>query len=253
MISVTIDSDMEASTAQGVIAERLVDVLKTLARTLVTDYPVDEMLEYLSREMVAVLGVDGAGVMLEDENEQLRFVAASDEVVRNIEALQIELGEGPCLSAYRTGEPVLIPDLSQDQLFPRFSPRALQVGMSSVQSFPLRAEDHCVGALNMYSASVAPFDDDAVEAGRILADVATAYIVNARVLASSSKLAHQLEWALQSRVVIEQAKGKLSERWGMDPGSAFQVMRRYARSQGLRLHDVAQDVVEGRLHLDESA
>jgi GAF domain-containing protein len=202
--------------------------------------------------MVAVLGVDGAGVMLEDENEQLRFVAASDELVRNIESLQIELEEGPCLSAYRTGEPVLIPDLERDEQFPRFSPRALLVGMRSVQSFPLRTPDHCLGALNMYSSTVAPFDDEAVGAGRILADVATAYIVNARVLANSSKLAHQLEWALQSRVVIEQAKGKLSERWGTDPGSAFQIMRRYARSQGLRLHDVASDIVEGQLRLEES-
>jgi GAF domain-containing protein len=248
---VTSEAETQAAT-QGVKAERLLDVLSTLARTLVTDYPVDEMLEYLSREMVAVLGVNGAGVMVEDESGQLRFVTASDETVRHIEALQIELGEGPCLSAYRTGDPVLVSDLEQDQQFPRFSPRALQVGMRSVQSFPLRADDQCLGALNMWSSTVAPFDEEAVAAGRLLADVATAYIVNARVLASSSKLAHQLEWALQSRVVIEQAKGMLSERWGVDPGSAFQVLRRYARNQGLRLHDVARDVVEGTLQLDSS-
>ncbi|MPZ72866.1 MAG: GAF domain-containing protein [Nitriliruptorales bacterium] len=231
-------------------AERLVEVLKTLARTLVTEYSVEEMLDYLCSEMVEVLGVRGAGVMLEDRDGRMRFVAASDDVVRKIEAWQIELDEGPCLAAYEDVEPVLVPDLRTDDRFPKFSPRALAGGMVAVQSFPLVAQDQCVGALNMYSSNVAPFDDVAVEAGRVLADVTTAYILNARTLADSSKLAGQLEWALHSRVVIEQAKGKLSERLGRDVGEAFDIMRHYARSHGLRLHDVAREVVEGRLHID---
>ena len=234
-----------------VAAERLVEVLKTLARTLVTDYPVEQMLDYLCKEMVEVLGVDGAGVMVEDENEQLRFVAASDDVIRHIEALQIELGEGPCLAAYKSGETVIVPDLRTDDRFPHFAPRAVDVGMVSMQSFALVAHDECVGALNMYSADATAIEEDAVEAGRVLADVTTAYILNARTLADSSKLAGQLEWALHSRVIIEQAKGKLSERVGVDVGEAFDMMRRHARSKGKRLHDVARDVVEGRLELEK--
>lgn len=233
-------------------AERLNELLKTFARTLVTDYSIEEMLDGLCREIVEILGCTGAGVMLEDEGGDLRFVAASDELVRSIEALQIELGEGPCLLAYRMGTIILADDLEADEQFPRFAERARAAGMSAVQSFPLRADDQCVGALNMYATHTSPFGDAEVEAAKLLADVCTTYILNARTLADSYKLAGQLQKALDSRVVIEQAKGKLAEQLALEVGDAFGVLRRHARNNGLKLHDVATAIVAGELKLSAS-
>ena len=235
-----------------VAADKLADVLTTFARALVTEYAIDEMLDRLCKEVCAVLNVDGAGVMLEDESGSLRFVAASDDLVRSIEALQIELGEGPCLHAYRSGEMTLMPNLHQEDRFPRFSARALAAGMGSVHSFPLVADSESVGALNIYTAQPAELDDAAADAGRLLADVATTYILNARTLAESTKLTSQLQRALDSRVVIEQAKGKLSEQLGVPVTQAFEIMRTYARNHGLRLNDVAADIVRGDLRLPAS-
>lgn len=233
-----------------VATDRLNELLKAFARTLVTDYAIDERLDTLCDEIVEVLGCSGAGVMLEDEAGDLRFVAASDDKVRQIEALQIELAEGPCLHAYRSGDVVVITDLSSDARFPTFSARAQAAGMSSVQSFPLRADDQCIGALNMYSERVAKFGEEEIDAGRVLADVCTTYILNSRTLAESYKLAGQLQRALDSRVVIEQAKGKLAEQLHIGVVDAFEVMRRYSRNNGRKLHDVAGEIVEGTLKLE---
>lgn len=229
--------------------ERLSEVLKTFARTLVADYPVEEMLEKVCAEVVVLLDVAGAGVMLEDENGDLRFVAASNDLVRRIETLQIELGEGPCLSAYRTGQTVTIADLATDTRFARFSPRARATGMASVSSFPLLTSDDCVGALNLYAETPAAGGPESDELGRLLADVCTTYVVNSNTLMASNKLADQLQRALDSRVVIEQAKGVLAEQLAVDVGEAFEVLRRHARSNGRKLHDVATEVVEGTLRL----
>ena len=232
--------------------DRLTGVLSGFAQALVADYPIQEMLDRLCHDIVAVLGVDGAGIMLEDEAGDLRFLAASDEIVRSIESLQIELGEGPCLRAYTTAQLCLVADLSTDGQFPRFTPRAMDAGLASVHSFPLNADGVCVGALDVYSATTRPLGAEGVEAGQLLADVATTYIMNSRTLSQSHRLAGQLQHALDSRVVIEQAKGKLSEQQQISVLEAFEILRRYARSRGRKLHDVAVEVVGGKLKLDAS-
>jgi transcriptional regulator with GAF, ATPase, and Fis domain len=238
----------------GVVAnDKLVEVLKTFARTMVNEYAIDELLDKLCKEINDVLEVDGAGVMLEDEQGALRFVAASDDLIRSIESLQIELGEGPCLRAYQTGNQVLVNDLAVDEQFPRFSVRALEAGMAAVHSFPLVADATVVGALNVYATRPAALDEPGSETGQLLADIATTYILNARNLAESHKLAGQLQRALDSRVVIEQAKGKLSEQLDIAVTEAFEVLRRHARSNGRKLHDVAVEVMDGTLHLSNSS
>jgi GAF domain-containing protein len=229
--------------------ERLARLLRDFARTLVSSYQVTDILYALCDSVVELLPVSGAGVMLEDA-EVLRFVAASDEVVREIETLQIELGEGPCLRAFTTGDQVVVPDLRTDDSFPRFAPRALAAGMRGVYSFPMHVQHARVGALNFYSHDATRFDDADLEAGQVLADVATSYIVNARTLERSTKLSEQLRGALESRVLIEQAKGKLSAQLGLDVEEAFAVMRQHARLNGLKLRQVATDLVEDRLHLE---
>ena len=233
----------------AVAADKLTALLKTFARTLVNEYPIEHSLDTFCAGIVDVLDADGAGIMLEDDRGNLRFVAASDDVIGQIEVLQVDCGEGPCVAAYRSGEPTLLPDLETDTRFTRFSPAARAGGMRSVQSFPLKTDDQCIGALNLYSMRPTTFDDDDVEAGGLLADMATTYILNSRTLAESYKLASQLQAALDSRVVIEQAKGRIAEQLAVSVSEAFEIMRRHARNNGLKLQQVATEVVAGTLKL----
>ncbi len=223
----------------------MVEALAQAARTLATDYDITEMLNKLCDDVCAVLGVDGAGVMLEDERGHLRFAAASDQTLERIETLQIELDEGPCLSAYEAGEMVIVTDLEEPDWFPKFGPPALEAGMRSVFSFPMRVGDEKVGALNLYRRQAGVFEEEDAEAGQILADVATVSILNARQFEQSTRLNEQLQHALNSRIIIEQAKGKLSEQFDIDVDDAFERLRSYARRRGVKLHETAQQVVDG--------
>lgn len=231
--------------------ERLRQVLLHFAQTLVTDYRIDEMLDNLCSDVVDVLDVGGAGVMLEGDDGQLHFVAASDDRVREIESLQIELDEGPCVHAYRTGERVVVADLERSARFPVFAPRAVKAGLIGVYSFPMRQDDETVGALNLYRSSVQEFTDVDSDAGQLLADLATTYILNARTHDESVRLAEQLQHALDSRVLIEQAKGVLAERHQIPVRAAFERLRRYARHGGRKLHDVARGVVDDGLDIPD--
>jgi GAF domain-containing protein len=236
-----------------VAAEKLTALLKTFARTLVTDYPFEQSLESFCTDIVEILDADGAGIMLEDEAGKLRFVSASDELIGRIEELQVEFDEGPCQAAYASGEPTLIQDLDTETRFPQFSPPARAAGIRSVQSFPLRTDGQCIGALNLYATRPIELSDDDVETGQVLADVASTYIINSRNLSESVKVAGQLQQALDSRVVIEQAKGRLSEQLAVPVTESFEIMRRYARNNGLKLRAVAADVVAGDLKLQPSS
>jgi GAF domain-containing protein len=234
--------------------QRLAGVLTDFARNLVTDYRIDDMLDMLCREVVEIMPVTGAGVMLTDEPGDLRFVSASNDLIQEIESLQIELGEGPCLHAYETGEQVVEDDLASGSLFPTFGARAVKAGIRGVYSFPMRVEnvDQHVGALNFYTAGPGDFDEDDRAAGQTLADVATTYIVNARAFERSMQLTGQLQHALDTRVVVEQAKGMLAAHHDVTIPEAFERLRAHARRNRLKLHDVARDLIEGRLRLGRS-
>lgn len=231
--------------------QRLADVLVAFARNLVGDYDIDVMLDSLCHEVSAIIPVTAAGVMVADDAGDLRFVAASDDLVREIESLQLEFGEGPCLHAYVTGEQVVEEDLEVGSRFPKFAPRAVKAGLRGVYSFPMRLHDgdERVGALNLYTAGPGQFSDEARATGQVLADVATSYILNARAFERSVRLTGQLQHALETRVVVEQAKGKLSEQLCIGTPDAFERMRQHARRNRRKLHDVARDVLDGRLRL----
>lgn len=230
--------------------EKLSKVIIEFSRRPAGKYEVTHILDLLCSRVADVLPVDGAGVMLEDDSGDLRFVAASDEKLDVIEALQIELGEGPCVRAYETGEQVVVTDLALSKVFPDFGPKAIEAGLKAVHSFPMRYEDDRIGALNLYREHAGPFSSHDQFAGQILADIATTAILNAQATEQSSRLVQQLQRALDSRVVIEQAKGTLAERWGVDVSEAFDRLRRYCRSRGLKLREVAAQVVEGSVEIE---
>lgn len=217
-----------------------------LADNLVADFDLIDFLRLLTDRCVGMLEVGAAGVLLADLDGELRVMAASDEQVRLLELFQLQNAEGPCLECYHTGAQVTVPDLStQAEHWPRFVEQARQHGFQSVQAFPMRLRDEVVGALNLFRATTGPFDVADRDVAQALADVATISLLQQRSSHRSGVLNEQLQTALNSRVIIEQAKGMLAERHNIDMERAFTALRRYARAHNLRLSDLARSFTTG--------
>ena len=164
---------------------------------------------------------------------------------RSVELFQLQSDQGPCLDCFRSGRPVACIDLSADPRWPQFADQAGQAGFSAVQALPMRLRDQVIGALNLFRGTVGTFDPEVVHVGQALADVATISLLHDRSMRRTDTLNEQLQTALNSRVVIEQAKGKLAERLGIDVNQAFALLRDQARNRNERLSDLARAFVEG--------
>jgi transcriptional regulator with GAF, ATPase, and Fis domain len=226
----------------GLLSETFVE----LTDTMVADFDVIDFLHVLTDRSVKLLDVSAAGLLLADPRGELRVVAASSEAARLLELFQLQNDQGPCLDCFRTGQPVSAADLdAQAQRWPRFAAAARQSGFQAVQALPMRLRDQVIGALNLFRGSAGAFDPGDVRVGQALADVATVSLLHERNLRHSDILTEQLQTALNSRVVIEQAKGKLAERLGLDMEQAFALLRDYARNRNLRLAELAQAFIDG--------
>jgi GAF domain-containing protein len=236
-----------------VVEYRAGGVLGELGRTLVVAYQVPEALQRLCAQLTGMLPVTGCwAVLLDEQDGQLRFVAATDPVARRVEALHAELGEGPCLHAANTGERVLLPDLTAPEAterFPRFAARALSAGIGAVYSFPLCTADEHVGGLSMFNTTPAELDDVDLELAQLLAGMATSSIVAAHRYQQVTRLAAASQQRLADAAVLEQAKGRLSVQLGVDPDSALGYLRRYATGRQVSLQAAAVQVATGRLRL----
>jgi GAF domain-containing protein len=222
----------------------LSDTFVELADTMVADFDVIDFLHRLTDRSVALLSVSAAGVMLADPRGELRVAASSNEAAGLLELFQIQNDQGPCLDCFRTGEPVSANDLSgQGPRWPRFAAAATESGFQAVQALPMRLRDHVIGALNLFRADPGPLDPAELRVGQGLADVATIGLLHERNVRRSETVTEQLQAALNSRVVIEQAKGKLAERLTLDMDHAFTLLRDYARNSNQRLTDVARNFV----------
>jgi GAF domain-containing protein len=230
---------------------READVVKALvemADTLVDDYDVVDMLTGLADRCVSLLGVSAAGVMLASPAGSLGLVASSSEAMRLLELFELQAQEGPCLDAFRTGEPVEHQNLQAGVgRWPLFSAAASQAGFASALALPLRLREVILGALNLFSVTDAPMAEADVIVARAFADLAALSIAQHRASAEAQRLNEQLSAALTSRVVIEQAKGVISERVGVDLAEAFSRLRLYARNGNFRLTDVAHAAIDGTL------
>jgi transcriptional regulator with GAF, ATPase, and Fis domain len=226
-------------------SELLSDTFVDLADTLVADFDVVDFLHLLADRSVALLAASAAGVVLADPRGELRVAAASSEEAGVIELFQIQNDQGPCLDCFRTGRPVTAADLAgPGQPWPRFAAAATAAGFRSVEALPMRLRDEVIGALNLFRAAPGPLDPADLRVGQALADIATIGLLQERNVRRSETLAEQLQGALNSRVVIEQAKGKLAERLGTDMDHAFAMLRDYARNSNQRLTDVARSFVD---------
>jgi GAF domain-containing protein len=226
----------------------LVRSLVEMADTLVDDYDVVDLLTGLAGRCVNLLGVSAAGVMLTQPAGRLRLVASSSEAMRLLELFELQAQQGPCLDAFHTGEAVPHETLDPGTgRWPSFTAAALTAGFRSASALPLRYRDVTLGALNLLSTSADPMADEDRIVARAFADLAAVSIVQNRAHVEAKRLNEQLSAALTSRVVIEQAKGVLAERAGIELAEAFARMRAYARDHNRRLADVAEAAVAGTL------
>jgi GAF domain-containing protein len=176
-------------------------------------------------------------------------MASSSEVMRVLELFELQSEEGPCLDCFRTGEPVVNQDLTTvNGRWPRFATEALQAGFHSVHALPMRLRGHVIGALNLFHIEPGEMRESDVAAAQALADVATITILSNRAARESQVVNEQLTYALNSRILIEQAKGMLSERLGLDMEASFATVRNHARNHNMKLVDVAQAVIDGSLN-----
>jgi len=215
--------------------ERLTEVFVELADTLVADFDLVEFLQDLVDHAADVSGADAVGIVLADHRGTLQFMAASNESGEALELFQLQADEGPCVDCFRNHAPVVNADLgSADMLWPTFSTRAMEAGFRSVHAFPMRLRDDAVGALNLFSREPLEFAENEVRVVQSLADVATIGILQQRQLARADALTEQLQGALNSRILIEQAKGAMAYREKITPDEAFARMRSLARSERRR-------------------
>jgi GAF domain-containing protein len=230
---------------------READVVRSLvemADTLVDDYDVVDLLTGLTNRCVTLLGASAAGVMLASPAGGLRLVASSSEAMRLLELFELQAQEGPCLDAFRTGESIEHENIQADSgRWPAFATAAAQAGFLSAAALPLRLRDVTLGALNILNVSRDPMPEADIIVARAFADLAALSIVQHRASTEAQRLNEQLSGALTSRVVIEQAKGVISERAGVSLAEAFSRLRTFARQRNLRLTDVARAATEGTL------
>lgn len=223
--------------------ELLMRVLSEFARILAGNFAVSDVLHDLAERAIEVLGVPGAGVSLA-ESGSIRFVTAIDEVTAAIERVQEDTQEGPCVDAHRTGALVLVADLRDvPERWPTFATRAREIGIVAVAGIPMHWNGTRLGALGLYATARRDWPTDDVVLARVLADMATCYVAHASELERSRRTVEQLREALESRVVIEQAKGMLAAERRISVNEAFELIRGHARSHSASLRAVGEGIV----------
>ncbi|WP_442806337.1 GAF and ANTAR domain-containing protein [Streptomyces sp. NBC_01317] len=228
--------------------QRLAEIFVEVADSLIDDFDVIDLLQRLSTRCIELLDVDAAGIMLADVHGELQIMAASDEHARLLELFAVQHDQGPCVECYATGVASPNIDLTDDaaaEKWPRFTAQARATGYVTTHALPLRLRDRVVGALNLFQNEPHPLGEGQLALAQALADVATIAILQQRTLEQSHVETSQLQAALTSRVLIEQVKGILAERWGASVDESFEAFRAYARAHRLRLADFAAEIITG--------
>ena len=227
-----------------IAVERLADVFVDVADTLVTDFDLIDFMHTLAGHAAEITGTAAVGVMLSDHEGNLHYMGSSSESARLLELFQLQNQEGPCLDCYRSGQPVEHVDLGQaGERWPAFAPRALQAGIQSVHAIPLRLRDRVIGAMNLFGTDRTSLAPEYLRMVQALADLATIAIIQEQAMARAGVLNEQLQAALNSRIVIEQAKGAVAQTFGISVEEAFELLRSTARSRRVLLTELAQSVL----------
>ena len=237
---------MSESTREG----QLVEVFTSLADTLVAGYDVVDLLQTLVDACADLFDVTAAGIILPDRDSAFEVVVSTSEASHLIEVMQLDAEQGPCMECFRTGAVVAVPDIEADaDRWDDFGRVAVEQGFRAVVALPLRLRERVIGTLNLFRDVVGDLNPRDVRAAQALADVATIGVLHERTYRETTVVQQQLQHALDSRVVIEQAKGVLSEVKRISTDDAFAVMRRWSRDHNRSLSQVAREVVARELHL----
>ena len=206
---------------------------------------VDEMIEGVIQAARRLFAVTGVGLMLADEGAGQCYVGATDEAARELERVQEELGEGPCVDCFVLGKVIQTDDVTDDARWPRLSARLASSGVRAVLGVPTVLAGTPVGSLNVYRDEPYAWDDSDIAAVEAYNGVIESVIGGAVATRRSGRVVAQLQEALDRRVVIERAVGVLMARRGIDALAAFDVLRRAARDARRKVADVAADVLAG--------
>jgi GAF domain-containing protein len=229
---------------EGLLTEAFV----SLADTLVDDYDIIDLLDRLVSFSVDLLAAQAAGIMLADHQGNLRVAAVSNEETETIELLQLQARQGPCMDCVHRAAPVSVPDLSKaGQRWPLFVAALQEGAYRSVHALPLRLRGNAIGGLNLFHREPGALPDSDLALGQALADVATIGILQERAIRRGEILTEQLQTALNSRVIIEQAKGVLAERGNLSMDDAFTRLRGHARGHNQPLSKLARQIVDGNV------
>lgn len=224
----------------NITSDRLAEVLVEVADTLVDEFDLMEFLQRVTTHASRLVAARVCGLMLADHHGRLQLTAASDERAEMLELFQVQAEEGPCQDCFRMGEPVIVTDLrAAEDRWPQFAPQAVAAGFQAVHAFPMRLRGQVIGALNMFGVQPGPMTDSDVRVVQALADIATISLLQERAVTRAELVTEQLQSALNSRIVIEQAKGFLAQVHHESPDEGFARMRSYCRRHGLRLSEVA--------------
>ncbi|WP_199551491.1 GAF and ANTAR domain-containing protein [Streptomyces sp. N35] len=234
--------------------QQLSKIFLEVADTLVADFDIVEFLQQFTGRCSQILNVEATGVLLADEKGYLQLLAASDEHTRLLEVFAAQSEQGPCVDCYRSGRPRLHVDLSDPdtaRTWPQFTEAAQLIGFTTTHAIPLRLRESIIGAFGLFQRDPARLSDDDILLAQALADMATISILQQRTLAHSEVERGQLQYALTSRIVLEQVKGILAERWQVPTDEAFTALRAYARARHHRLTQLALDITQGRFDTEQ--
>ncbi|MFD4572212.1 ANTAR domain-containing protein [Streptomyces sp. NPDC058417] len=236
--------------------QQVSDVFVRVADSLIDDFDLVVFLEELCAHCVSLLDVSAAGILLANEQGLLHTVAASDENTHLLELFALQHDQGPCLDCYSTRTAAVDIDLdgpAATATWPAFATHARRSGFRTSHVFPLRLRDRAVGAMNLFHTDRQVLEPRDVSLAQALADVATIALLQQRDLGREQLEKAQLQRALSSRVVIEQAKGILAAHWDVTPDTAYQALRAYARARQVRVSDCARQIIDQTLDVGEIA
>ena len=231
--------------------DTLLDSLERFAAALTGGYSIGDVLHDLTEEMAEVLNLTGAGVTLVHDGQQ-RFVTAAVDAIATLERVQEQWQKGPCIDAVESAGTVAVGDISSadaSERWPDYVIAAKSTGIQAVAGIPMLADGEAIGAVNLYDSQPRNWSAEDLRVATILASIATGYLTHASAAQQEQRTAEQLQQALNTRLVIEQAKGVLATQRDTTVDDAFQTVRKYAREHNARIHDVCRAVVRGELLL----
>ncbi|KGJ74887.1 transcriptional regulator [Cryobacterium roopkundense] len=218
-----------------------------IADRLVSKYDTFDVLRTLVDHCVALLDVTAAGIVLADKFGDLQVLASTSEASQHVELLQHRAGAGPCVDAYRYGRVITLSDIkAEGDRYPAFRAAALSQGFQSVHAIPMRVRPDTIGALNLFRNDTGSLTVEDARIGQALADMATVSILYERTVREDAAMKEQLERAVGSRALIEEAEGIIAQRHNVDLDEAFRILRAYSHAQEQTLHMSAAQIITNR-------